>query len=421
MAEETFWQSLPELEILAQIAAYDDIEFRIRGSLAQRLLDHSNRSSSEPRNSLYNFVPPFSDIDILTEDRTVAARLHARIFEVLPGARFFHWEIQTQEDLARYKGLGSVILYNQPEILLRRRQKTTGDTRGATLILEFCRSSKELIATPQAASNVRLEFQDAWEADPKQILLDILYLARRFPDLLRSRAADLLNQIQKVSKRLPIQSYCKPRKILFPLLKFLFQNVERQRLSREWVDLHEILGEDLLQQLREWRKDALLDRLIGMCREMELRWTLIALVVPRRTPSRGWRRQIEDVFWAIPQHTSVQKADILLKKSRSGNHLGNFASPLVALSTEEPPSPGCCPFRDFARGIVEVGWIPVNMSHTNSLPLVAVITEGDEEPALVQTRLTVGVTSSFRLDYNLLCILNRSRRPLGLAVIGQED
>ncbi len=420
MADSSAWQQIPELDILAQIAAHDGITFRIRGSLAERLTKFHEEKSPGQEASLYDCVAPFSDIDLIVKDRFEAAQLSTRIKEVVPGARFFHWEIHTEETLARYRGLSSVVLTGQPEILFRKKQGSpaTENLGNATSTVEYCPTSGELRIThlPRPTVQVKLHLDRA--INLRQTLIDLLYMARRFPGMLEE-ARDLVAHIHERASAMRSLGQREARRLLFPLLKFLFYNSERKRMG-SWIDLNHLLGGEVLQGLKNMNKDPLWTRLIDLCCLGEWRDPIVAVISPKLGAHGAWERRIQDVFLATVYHPSVRGASRLLEKSGAAGFVG-LSSPLVLVPTGRPPSPGCCLFRDFARGITEVGWVPPEGYSDEPPTSMAAVFIEDEDPLAVQTRSSIGPISSFRVDYNLLSILNTSPRPLGVAVISQRD
>ncbi len=133
MAVGDFWQALPEFQVLTQIAEDLHLDLRLRGSLARSLLEVGYRSAGEAPGSMFDFVQPFSDIDLVVPSTHDAHQVGSLIAAHLPQSRFFHWEIQTEEDVKRYTEWAYIRLVGQPEIAFldadgkRRKNQTRAD------------------------------------------------------------------------------------------------------------------------------------------------------------------------------------------------------------------------------------------------------------------------------------------------------
>lgn len=93
--------------------------------------------------------------------------------------------------------------------------------------------------------------------------------------------------------------------------------------------------------------------------------------------------------------------------------------PPVEVTTDEPERPGCCHYRDFSRGTIEVGWAGPTGPDDGAWTLV----KSDEEDFF----LTPSVASQYRqqysrkIDYGFTCQLAGEAKRVYVVYAGAED
>ena len=93
---------VPGLEALADVCKRFEVQFTAHGSLPRRLImlaADSKRSSGD----LFNLVPFMSDIDLVHTGATeMTPRIAEAIYEIIPFAECFRWEIKSVEEQSPY-------------------------------------------------------------------------------------------------------------------------------------------------------------------------------------------------------------------------------------------------------------------------------------------------------------------------------
>src|SRR5256885_10641901 len=89
-------RNLPEIQVLLRCAERCQIRFGLRGGILRNtVLGEVNSDNRTP--SLYEFVDPFSDIDLIVEHEQDWAVLSRALTSSLPFAGFHRWEADTHE------------------------------------------------------------------------------------------------------------------------------------------------------------------------------------------------------------------------------------------------------------------------------------------------------------------------------------
>src|SRR5216684_6350129 len=97
---------IPEVMGLITCAQRSKLRFALRGGTLRNLLLRSQEVSHP---SLYDFVDPFSDIDLVVETESDWALLVQMIAESIPFAGFHHWEAKTERAIhAASKSFGMI-------------------------------------------------------------------------------------------------------------------------------------------------------------------------------------------------------------------------------------------------------------------------------------------------------------------------
>jgi len=176
---------MPEIHVLAEIAAELGVRFLLRGSLARAVLDGFLMPLRIQEPSLFDFVPALSDVDIVVPSAVDAERVRAHVYAHLPLSRFFHWDVRTQADVERYEGVAFVRV--QPEPMLCFAPSL--DPKGVDTGLIFRIQDGDLQVHEGAPSGSMPSNAVTWKVPRTtlpfdgvmSLLLDVLYIARRCP------------------------------------------------------------------------------------------------------------------------------------------------------------------------------------------------------------------------------------------------
>src|SRR5687767_4760903 len=88
---ESFLLTLPEVNVLLTCARRQRIRFALAGGIVRNILLRFDDASGAGT-SLYDFIDPFSDIDIVVENEADWMPLREAILGSVPYAGFYRWE-----------------------------------------------------------------------------------------------------------------------------------------------------------------------------------------------------------------------------------------------------------------------------------------------------------------------------------------
>jgi hypothetical protein len=421
MASPEFWEQIPELSAIAVCVAGLGSPVRMRGSVARALRQHAK--DGKPIYSLFDSVPALADIDLVAESAASARTLHESIFQELGESRFFHWEIKTEEDVARYVGLANVQLLSEPEILFSSGKQNENPGERAFLHVHYDPAERRVRYDDYGSGppeHARLLSEGPLRF-PQFALADLLYLVRRYPDnpadpviqtladyLKKSGGAVVARTIQGASNR----------RTVFCYLKYLVSHFSYG--SSASSGLVRILGSDFLEAFAEARTqgDPLQSMVnIDLGRSNE-RQGLLCTVVPRLATAgrtRKWIRRVERVSAFNLELSSIRR-QIEFEPIQAESQLESIyvIGPPAQLEVDDPPDPGCCRFKDFDRGVAEIVW--VDPSGHGIHPRLGLVAAGDIDRERAQfftySLVSGSRVSSLRCDYNFLCIGAGSQRSL---------
>src|SRR5580704_921763 len=90
------FESLPEMHALVQCASRLGVAIGLRGGVVRNMLLTEDAESGR-YNSLYDFVDPFGDIDLVVTDDGKQSVLARALFAEVPFADCHFWDLQTAE------------------------------------------------------------------------------------------------------------------------------------------------------------------------------------------------------------------------------------------------------------------------------------------------------------------------------------
>jgi len=442
MADLDFWRAKRELSTLARIASELGVTIRLRGSVTQQLLAGAARKDETP--TLFAHVLPFADVDLITNTAADTERVAEAIKLEVADSRFFHWEIRTPEDLARYRGLANIELSGQPEV-------------------EFSGPASRPLPELDSLGNVALgiryypdkgEFQyisqsEGWESsgvritrvrgapDPSYVFADMLYVLARHSSLRSSDAFAMLRRFL-VNRGGPAVAYdllANPqafRRTTFALLKFLIQHLENHLAAgTDPEGIQSILDAEFCAGLATALPPTTAIRnLMEVAQHPPRRRTLIASVMPQPVEGFGRRRWTRRVQFAqlgpeFSQHQAPEALQVTLREEIEGEpeYLGVHGPPAM-VTTADPPDPGCCGYRDFDRGVGEVAWVGPRGGPPTNRRFVWVDDAAERTSGggfLAHGLLAGGAIPSIRLDYGFLCVMAGQRRDVNVYRVDDSD
>ncbi len=467
MAVGDFWQALPEFQVLTQIAEDLHLDLRLRGSLARSLLEVGYRSAGEAPGSMFDFVQPFSDIDLVVPSTHDAHQVGSLIAAHLPQSRFFHWEIQTEEDVKRYTEWAYIRLVGQPEIAFldadgkRRKNQTRADP-----VAVRCRYASGHLAVDVDMAVLESMSKADPEIEPNNArkkalddsvapLVDLLYVARSYPRLLEHpNIRRLLDYVEKSARfdehiRRLTRDSVEYGRLLLGLLKLLYAEPVR----RDGLPGH--FGESFARlsgRFGSVTTDSDLKVLFARFHEREY-GPVAAVLRPEPHHGRWIRRlhRLEPIYadWVRRSQKTlteflelVQEIEIVREVEKvppvslpDPDSASWLLSPMFTLMVDDPPPPGCCRYGDFSRGAVEMAWTdPAGPNSPTNAGFVAVDLgpdggigdkpvggEGSEDRFMLAHAYTVfHKVGTVRTDYNFISLVAGSRRPVKMLAVGRR-
>jgi hypothetical protein len=425
MASPDFWERIPELSTIAVSVAGLGSPVRMRGSVARTL--HQLAKNGKPIHSLFESVPALADIDLVAQTAASARDLHERIFRELGESRFFHWEIKTEEDVARYVGLANVQILREPEILFSSGKQIENLGDRAFLHVYYDSAERRVIYRdygPGPTERIRL-ISEGQLKFPQFALADLLYLVRRYPsnpaDPAIEALADYLKKYGGASVAKTIGG-ASNRRTVFCYLKYLVSHFAYGTFAP--TGLVPLLGADFLEAFAGARTDgdplrAMVNIDLGRSNE---RRGLVCTVVPRLEtagPTRKWIRRVERVSAYNVESSAISRQiefQPMIAEAETPLEGISVIGPPAQLEVDDPPDPGCCRFKDFDRGVAEFVW--VDPSGHGIHPRLGLVAAGDIDRERAQfftySFVSGSSASSLRCDYNFLCIGAGSKRSLNV-------
>ena len=89
-------------------------------------------------------------------------------------------------------------------------------------------------------------------------------------------------------------------------------------------------------------------------------------------------------------------------------------TPVTSVYLDPPEAPGCCRYRDFARGVVEPVWNDPSPSSRELATTLAYFPES-KDVEFAHSVLSSGPISSLRIDYGFLSTVSGRARPVQVA------
>lgn len=235
-----------------------------------------------------------------------------------------------------------------------------------------------------------------------QLLIDLLYLARRYPERLNEPImlairAYLDRRHRDRARWVANHPACRER-LLHAALKLAFSTTHDVTLP-QWLI-------DWVHALASATDDQLLARALFAATVATPRDGLRVIVRP----------ELRNGAWIALVH-EVESEEAQTSAGGQG-----AAMRTCNIQVEHPEMPGCCRYQDFRRGIAEIAWYDsgVHAFHATQFASVDVSPGGAtsdahrvDAPAWVVQRNGVG---SIRLDYNFLCTIAGQRRGVEVEV-----
>jgi len=403
MPDLDFWNSASEIRALANVAAQKKITFSLRGSVAEIVVNaHSSGSTVE---SLLGILPPFCDLDFLVDTHGNGRVLEGELAAELPASRFLRIDVLTPDELERYRN-SNLIIENLPRIVF-------GDAKfGENDFGLQWESNGEVKLVHEASVGIPTVKRGEGELRVADALNDIAHVARRHPDLLNS---DPLQELRDALMKRPEEAVAqtrghRERKLLFTLVKLLlFRAAHEQDTFSNWLD-------DKVWDILERHKNRRFSEVLGLLRERPQ--DVVVAAVPRRKGS-VWLSDVEHI-----RRARIAPVRIKLSSEKVvSTFLWGRMSP-VRIITDEPERPGCCRYRDFSRGVTEVGWAGPRQYVSKSEPdeaALALIGRGDDAFMAPALRSSDGQQHAIRIDYGFICQLTGEARSIEIHPAGADD
>lgn len=410
------WGRLPEIELLAQIAAHLQVSFSIGGSVARAAIAGVAVGALADDASLFDFVPVLSSIDLYVELTTEGDRILALVRAHLPTSRFFSWEVQTGDK--KEGGRKRPFLKVDHDPLLQFVPTEVGHKNVAGVVF-WIGSDDKLVSEAGSDSNApsvvirRDVTSDIVSSQAADLFLDALYLVRRFPQ--HAAVPDLLGRYISKFDSEAIATVPRPRReqVIRSLLKLAYSRLSEDSPASDpsWVGL--------LQGLADRSNDRKVQRALAAVFTPATSGRLLTTVRPE-VRRAGWVPLIRSF-----KTEKAAGTETIIYADAGGN--GMVASPGFDLTVEKPQAPGCCRYRDFARGIAEFVWserepVPTRHWHFALVDLSEGKARGrtNEDaandlavaPAWVSRS---GHVASMRVDYNFISTMAGRRRRVRVA------
>lgn len=401
MPTNAFWHHVPELTALAEIAYREKFCFVLRGSAAQTLVDAYAADQEEGR--LLEAMPPLSDLDLVVDNHTQAYVLAAALAQALPASRFFRVDIRTKAELEHYHD-APLMITGQPHI---RFGGVPGAAPHEVVLKLLSRDSLVVDVGSDVRKQPSVIPRPDREIAPHGYLENLIWISRRFPhddgtsELLSKTMAELTPR--RIAEDLKGRSL---RKLLFDLVKLLLQLVAAKQTIPSWLDA-EFLG-----RVAEETENARFKRVVQLLREPPE--AVMTVVVPRREGNR-WLSHIEAVE---PLRKDAGVMSLLEDAGPETSFRVYRQLPPARVTTDDPERPGCCRYRDFSRGVMEVAWTWPEAPEPGRLTLVTIGSEFFLAPSIATRRHG---QHSVKVDYGFLCQLSGVRRPIDIHFAGVDD
>ena len=133
--------SFSESHVLLECARLSGLRFALRGGIVRSLIVASALGKNFPipsayRESLFDLVDPFSDIDVVVDELVHWSRISTFIANALPLASYFRWEVSSLRQVTRLADtyeripLDRFLLWFHPDRELRQRISPLGHSAG---------------------------------------------------------------------------------------------------------------------------------------------------------------------------------------------------------------------------------------------------------------------------------------------------
>ena len=413
MPDWTFWESIHQVRTLARIADEQRIGFLLRGSVAQNLFEAYYHD--EPIDSLFAVITPFSDLDFVVENRGAATALSTALAAALPSTGFFRVDIRTLDDLERYRD-SNLIIEGQPSILFGR----IGRKVEATLHVEW-KGEGIAIIREEPARSVTVSAPPEVDLDTVPDLLnDVAYVVRRHPHLMDDATLrEIVSGLEAFDPRLLVSSITghHERRLVFTLVKLLLARVAGAAPEfTKWLDA------GFLQEFGQRHPNRVIGDTLSLLEHVPEQG-VVAVSVPRPRSRGEWRNRMDRVD-ALPLEVGWQarlQENEIRRQEEEEPAVLQIASRLAPITvvTDEPDRPGCCLYRDFSRGTLDVGWAG---PHGPDLGRFTLLKADEEEfffaPSYMSTHRG---QHSTRIDYGLVCQLSGAARTMYVLYSGVDD
>jgi hypothetical protein len=246
--------SIPDFEILADIAARAESPFAIRGGAARNLLARSFGEKEDrlpPLTSISQLVDPFSDIDLVVDDPRDIAPLLLQVYSRLAVADFLRWEVKTRRQVEEYEHTGAHTTLDGIEIVFRPDKRPTFD-RSEAAVHDL--STRQLRGSVPADWLVRQDRQRGVDSDI--VVLRAARFAAQFGLALDSEFLESLVRL-RLPRKGPIAHYAATM-LDFAALDIVF-TAQTRDVASTW--LHEV--EEFLSEPRALSAVTVAQRLVA--------------------------------------------------------------------------------------------------------------------------------------------------------------
>jgi len=325
-------ESLPEIQLFLDCAERLNLRFGLTGGVLRNIVLAGTRGQATYA-SLYSFVDPFGDIDIIVLDETYQGCLAQALFTSVPFADCHSWDFRTESESAGASARHGLVAADWLILWIgaEKRDLSLGTLRSDVgTILDRPLQPQRAVAQPVASADV-----------PFQLLQAIKYARIRFMSLEQSAPAEgeLYNLIDGL--REPLQSLKLPPRP--PLWRGIVSRLEIELAellldAASWPRACAFLNRLGSVVPRDWRSEA---GALGTILRPELeRSTRIGATLYRPRPRANLR------FSVITEGSGEQQASI--------SHQSRI--PWTRLELSGINQPTCCRYADFEEGIAVIAW-----------------------------------------------------------------
>lgn len=152
---------------------------------------------------------------------------------------------------------------------------------------------------------------------------------------------------------------------------------------------------------------------------------VVATSIPRRRRERGaWIDTIEaieqvPIVAGITETATLRERELPHGEGAPAQFSIRMRQPPIGMTTDEPERPGCCRYRDFSRGSVEVGWAGPDGPDDSAFALI----KSDDEEYFLAPSIASQHRQQYsrKIDYGFACQLAGEAKRVFVVYAGAED